>query len=346
MPTIPSMNIPTPKNWQDFETIVRDAQALRWKSTGLQKHGRPGQKQYGVDIVGPDEIGRLVGIQCKRYKTPLQMKDVTDEVAKAEKFKDSLSALFMATTADHDAKLQGEVRELSAKRVAAGSFAVALLYWDEIIASLLLNPKVFKVHYPQFSLPTSDTVAKERLIAALELGYYGADIWEFIVLILGEFGVMVQEDPDQVPAILRIIEHRAQQLLPPDDAAVISESLVEMRKLFATPKKSDSDWDPIELLSDRISSRNKGGSSLLPLVESNVLDLGVQLGRIFHNADSLPPQSVRKDIEVKIRNIIKGPTTKSSIRGRLLKANSATSGYSWANQIYALLDHEIRFGGV
>lgn len=64
MPTIQSMELPKPTNWQDFETIVRDAQAQRWKSTTLSKNGRPGQKQAGVDIYGPDEIGRLVGIQC------------------------------------------------------------------------------------------------------------------------------------------------------------------------------------------------------------------------------------------------------------------------------------------
>ena len=55
------MELPKPSNWQDFETIVRDAQA-RWKSTTLQMNGRPGQIQNGVDVYGPDEIGRPVGI--------------------------------------------------------------------------------------------------------------------------------------------------------------------------------------------------------------------------------------------------------------------------------------------
>ena len=33
------MNLPVPKNWQDFETIVRDAQAQRWKSRAFS--GKP-----------------------------------------------------------------------------------------------------------------------------------------------------------------------------------------------------------------------------------------------------------------------------------------------------------------
>lgn len=346
MPTIPSMNISKPKNWQEFEAIVREALILRWKSSGFQKHGKSGQKQSGVDIVGPDEIGRLVGIQCKRYDKPLTIKEVTGEVIKAGNFKGKLSALFIATTADHDVTLQAEVRELSDKRVAAGDFAVALLYWDEIIGSLLLNPQVFNAYYPQFKIPTVNEVDKERLIAALELGYYGADIWETIVLLLGTFGNMAQVDPDEVRIRLQIIEHRAQQVLAPADTAVIRDSLAEMRKLFPKPKKSDSAWDPIEAHAKRISSRIQSGSSLLPLAESNVLDLGMQLGRIYHNVDSIPVPQVRKDIEVKIRNIIRIPTTKSSIKNRLAKANLCKGGHSWANHVYTLLDHEIRFGGV
>jgi hypothetical protein len=50
MPTVQAMELPKPKNWQDFETMVRDAMSQRWKSPNLQKNGRPGQKQNGVDI--------------------------------------------------------------------------------------------------------------------------------------------------------------------------------------------------------------------------------------------------------------------------------------------------------
>ena len=115
MPTIQSMELPVPRSWQDFETMVCDAQAQRWKSTTLQKNGRPGQRQNGVDIYGPDDVGRLVGIQCKRYKPFLTLKHVTDEVGKAETFEGQLTTLFIATSAAYDAKLQQQVRLLSNK---------------------------------------------------------------------------------------------------------------------------------------------------------------------------------------------------------------------------------------
>ena len=113
------MEIPEPQSWQEFETIVRDAQNLRW-NTSLQKNGRPGQAQQGVDIWGPDELGRRIGIQCKRYKKALTLKDVTDELNEADRFEGGLSALFLATTAAPDSKLQATVRGVSDQRVAQG----------------------------------------------------------------------------------------------------------------------------------------------------------------------------------------------------------------------------------
>jgi hypothetical protein len=58
----------------------------------------------------------------------LTLKTVTDEITNAENSKQRLSALFIATTTDRDAKLQEQVREISDKRVAEGRFAVALLF--------------------------------------------------------------------------------------------------------------------------------------------------------------------------------------------------------------------------
>lgn len=342
MPTIQSMELPKPANWQDFETIVRDAQAQRWKSMTLTKNGRSGQKQAGVDIHGPDDLVRPVGIQCKRYKPPLALKHVTDEVAKAEKFKGRLTTLYIATTADHDAKLQEQVRSLSDARVAQGKFAVALLFWDEIVAGLLLNPAVFRAHYPQVVLTNTQSVDKERLIGALELGYRGADLWAYVILIYGEVGWMAQADPDELIANLRIMERRIQQLLPPDDAAPILASLAEVRDGCLSPKNAEADWHPVEDHAKRVASRVQAAASLLPLSESNMLDLASQLGRIYHHANDLPSAKVRNDVEQKVRSMLPAASD-DAVKAKFAAAKKLTSGYRWAMRIYGLLDHEIRF---
>jgi len=341
MPTIQSMTLPEPKNWQDFETIVRDAQMLRWKSSTLQKNGRPGQKQHGVDIYGPDEIGRPVGIQCKRYQI-LKIKDVTSEIENAEDFKGRLTTLFVATTADHDARLQEQVRAISEKRVAEGKFAVALLFWDDIVASLLLNPAVFQAHYPQIALPNSTTVDKDRLLAALELGYYGADLWGYVTLIYGEFGWLAQADPDELIATLSILERRVQLLLPPNDAGPITESLAKLREGCLKEKSVKSDWDPAEAYAKRASMRIQKASSLLPLAESNMLELGVQLGRIYLHTDDLPSTKVRSSVEMNVRSALPA-SSEAAITAKIKSAAELDDGYRWALRIYGLLEREIRF---
>ncbi len=341
MPTIQTMKLPIPQSWQEFESIVRDAQNLRW-NTSLQKNGRPGQAQQGVDIWGSDEIGRRVGIQCKRHSKSLTLKDVSEEITAADKFKGGLSALFLATTTDHDSKLQAEVRTLSDKRVAQGAFAVALLFWDEIVANLMLNPGVFKAHYPQLQLPETGTVNPERLVAALDLGFYGVDLQSYLELIYGEIGQMAQEDPDNFIAILRVLESRTQLLLPPEDTAVLHESLQLIREGCLQPKEKESDWHPIEFHVNRVSTRIKTASSLLCLKESNVLDLGLQLGNIYHQADDVPDASLRKRVEKKVRAVLPS-SSDSAITEAFSEAEGVWGGYQWANRVRSLIEQELRF---
>lgn len=343
MPTIHSMSLPLPKNWQDFEDLVLAALGLRWKSTTLQKNGRPGQKQHGIDIYGPDDIGRRVGIQCKKYKGALDIKVVLAEIANAEKFKGRLSALFIATTADHDSKLQQEVRQLSDKRVATDQFAVSLLFWDDIIASLALNPAVVKSFYPQIQLSAHTEIDRDRLLAALEVGYYGPYLWEYVELTFGEVGQMANADPDTVDVILRIIEQRAAQLLAPADANVILESIKHLRSgCYTTKKRSRTTWQIVKEHAKRVADRVKSASSLLPIVEGNMLETGVTLGHIYHHVDDRPDKHLRDDLRRRLSSLLP-ETSQPTVDQKFVDAAKVKSGYAWAPRIYTCLDREIRW---
>lgn len=321
--------------------MTRDAMAQKWKSPNLQKNGRGGQKQHGVDISGPDEIGRRVGIQCKRYQSPLSFKTVTNEVTNAEEF-GPLSTLWIATTADYDAPLQQKVRTLSDQRVAQGKFAIGVLFWEDIVDGLKLNPAVFKAHYPQVVLDNGSAVNRERLIAALELGYYGADLWNYIILTYGEYGWMAQADPDELIATLRLLEQRASQLLAPEDAGPILQSLSAIRQGCGTPKTKKSEWDPIEDHAKRVATRLARATSLLPLAESNMLDAALHLGRLYHSLDDLPKAALRDRIESKVRALLP-PSSDGAIRKKFAEAKKLRDGYRWVSRIYTLLDHELRW---
>lgn len=342
MPTVHSMKIPAPQGWQEFESLVRDALKLRWNSPNLQKNGRTGQAQQGVDVWGPDEIGRRVGIQCKRYSAQLTLKDVVEEVTEAEKFKGALSALFLATTRDHDSTLQAKVRQLSDKRLAQGKFAVSIMFWDEIIASLALNPMVFKTYYPMIQPPTLEAVDKRRILAALDLGFYGADLWQYVVLIRGEIGLLSQEDPDQINAILRVLEVQSRILLPPQDADHLNESLQVVLAGCTKAKPKETDWNDVEFHAKRVSQWIRTANSLLSVQESNVLNLGLQLGVIYHHADHVPEETVRAKVEKKVRAILPN-VLDSEIAEAFEAAKDAWGGYSWANRVCSFVEHQLRF---
>jgi hypothetical protein len=73
-----------------------------------------------------------------------------------------------------------------------------------------------------------------------------------------------------------------------------------------------------------------------------MLELAMQLGRIYHNVDDLPSKETRKQIETKVRSVL--PVTCSdAITTKFAAARRLSSGYDWATRIYNLLDHELRW---
>src|SRR5690606_15287377 len=174
--------------WQEFELITRDAMQLKWTSPMLQRNGRVGQEQQGVDIYGLDQLGRPVAIQCKNSVKQLSLKKVKTEIENAEGYKGNLLAIYIATTAKMDAKLQKDVRLLSEKRVSEGKFAVGLLYWEDIFSGLALDSRVLSNHYPNLIIGGGATTGSPgaKRLAGLVLGYYGGFFLRYIDLLFGE----------------------------------------------------------------------------------------------------------------------------------------------------------------
>ena len=49
---ISSIQLPPPSNWQDFEYLCQQLLAAILDDPQVQKNGRQGQSQYGVDVFG------------------------------------------------------------------------------------------------------------------------------------------------------------------------------------------------------------------------------------------------------------------------------------------------------
>ncbi|MBK9504391.1 MAG: hypothetical protein IPO03_03310 [Bacteroidetes bacterium] len=86
MPTLSNISFPPPKSWDEFEEISLDALRIKWDSPNLQRNGRQGQPQSGVDIYGDDFLFQTAGVQCKKTDTELTLKFIEEEIKNAENF--------------------------------------------------------------------------------------------------------------------------------------------------------------------------------------------------------------------------------------------------------------------
>jgi tetratricopeptide (TPR) repeat protein len=151
MPSIESLRVPPPSNWQDFEHLCW----LLWHDElgdrSTQKNGRQGQEQHGVDVFGQRRPGYWVGIQCKG-KDDYRKQRVTEdelrtEVSNARRFSPAISEFILATTGPRDAKLQVVARTLTEEHQKTGHFSVRVCAWDDIKDLLGKHPSVISHFY-------------------------------------------------------------------------------------------------------------------------------------------------------------------------------------------------------
>jgi hypothetical protein len=122
----------------DDEDRFEDLCLALWRrilnQPAMQRNGRRGQRQHGVDLFGRrDKSGTWVAIQCKvRSGGALSEEDVLNDVESAKNFNPRLAEMVFATTARRDAGLQEYARTLTDNNSAEGYFAVSISSWDDL----------------------------------------------------------------------------------------------------------------------------------------------------------------------------------------------------------------------
>lgn len=141
---------PRPRDWETFEDIVADLFSRQFNALNLQRYGRHGQKQYGVDIVGMTNDG-IIGVQCKhRLKGDLTTDEIDDEIAKAERFQPELQRLYVVTSAHRDAKAHSHVLQRSDERTRQDLFPVEMLFWEDVYGLLVDYPDLLHKHFTRY----------------------------------------------------------------------------------------------------------------------------------------------------------------------------------------------------
>jgi hypothetical protein len=155
---------PKPKDADTFEDIVRDVFARVYKNNNLQRYGRSGQKQHGVDIAGLSE-GKLIGIQCKNHPLGrISQTEIAEEITRSENFQPELDEYVIATSADRDVDIHSFVLNISQSRMAQHKYPVAIKFWDDIYDMLSDYPDLVYKHFTKY-FPLSEL---EHIHSALQ----------------------------------------------------------------------------------------------------------------------------------------------------------------------------------
>ena len=147
MISINAMQLPPPSNWQDFESLCQVLLGELIRDDEVEKNGRQGQAQNGVDVFGR-KGNEWVGVQCKgkeaNFGKEVSEKELGEEFEKAKTFEPKLTYFYLATTAPRDQKIQKVARELTNE----GFFnRVTVWSWNHIQEKLARNAHLIPVLY-------------------------------------------------------------------------------------------------------------------------------------------------------------------------------------------------------
>ena len=171
MSLLAATQIPKPADEQAFER----ASVILWRGIlndpAVQRNGRRGQRQNGVDLFGirDGNADWQVGIQCKLKSDGhfLSEDEVRGEVKKAQTFKPPLKEYFIITTAPDDVAMQELAREITQNLAkTADPMRVFVWGWNTLEERISEDPKAYKAFDPSFALFTEEILAETISVSA------------------------------------------------------------------------------------------------------------------------------------------------------------------------------------
>jgi tetratricopeptide (TPR) repeat protein len=142
------LRYPAPKNDDFFEQFCLDLLRAHFKLPGLQRYGRRGQRQHGIDIIDLISPPPRFAAQCKADDPNLVFTEdrLRKLVADALKAPHKLKNYVILSTGKTSTQLQNAVAEVNAVHAASGEFIVEFLGWDLIERLLDDHPTVVQEH--------------------------------------------------------------------------------------------------------------------------------------------------------------------------------------------------------
>jgi len=137
-----TINPPTSED--AFEELGLSLLKRHWSRAGLERFGKRGERQFGVDIL--DTLGQspLYAAQCKlkeQWKT-LEPAEIQDEVNKAKSFPSKLDHYAILTSAKVSTAAQLAVQAINQQHRAAGLFTVEVFHWNRLTDLIRQYPEI------------------------------------------------------------------------------------------------------------------------------------------------------------------------------------------------------------
>lgn len=137
-----SINPPTSD--ETFEELSLALLKRHWLRVGLERFGKKGERQFGVDIL--DTLGEspLYAAQCKlkEARKTLEPAEIRAEVDKAKLFPSKLDHYAILTSAKVSTAAQLAVQAINQEHREAGLFTVEVFHWNRISDLIRQYPEV------------------------------------------------------------------------------------------------------------------------------------------------------------------------------------------------------------
>lgn len=157
MASTSATQIKQPANEQDFESHCQVLWQCILNDPNVQKVGRRGQAQRGVDLWGvrDQDLRKPVGIQCKLKsgRSLLSEKEVRHEFGEALKFRPALTEYYILTTSPDDRVLQELAYDLAVEQLEAGRKITFYIWgWNAITEKVARYPDAMKAFDPTYGV--------------------------------------------------------------------------------------------------------------------------------------------------------------------------------------------------
>lgn len=304
--------VPPPRDWDKFERLCADLWSEMWQDHNLQRFGRSGQRQDGIDIFGTISTNKkLAAVQCKKKDITSTEPDeslTADEIQKivdeAKKFKEPLSEFVIAYTGKRDTNLQLTALKISKEHEVKGLFTVHIYSWDDILQKLGNYSGVFRKHLPEFSsLNVSPTQSDNILKKIEEVGQKTEETFNLL-------NKAVSTSGDEKEALIQCVF---------DSTAVSNEHSAEIdhaRDLIDNLKPKEA-LDYLEALEKRIWNNTNTISKFRILTNKaaalSSLRKENEAGKLFIQAYQYNPSDEKATCNRALGHLLLGQTTEAEV---------------------------------